>query len=50
MSPKSIEFEQVINRGCGLDVHKENVAGTIMDQQTKIRSCSWKLPGMEEQN
>lgn len=30
MTYKLTEFEQVVHRGCGLDVHKENVVGTIM--------------------
>ena len=29
MSIPTIEFEQLISRGCGLDVHKENVVATI---------------------
>ena len=36
---EKIEFEQVIERGCGLDVHKENVTATItgrgIKQQTR---------------
>lgn len=29
MNTNSILFEQVINRGCGIDVHKENLVATI---------------------
>ena len=32
---KKIEFEQVIEQGCGLDVHKENVTATIMGKGIK---------------
>jgi transposase len=36
---EKVEFEQVIERGCGLDVHKENVTATItgrgIKQQTR---------------
>lgn len=33
MSTKLTEFEQVVSRGCGLDVHKENVVATIMGDE-----------------
>ena len=29
MSTNTIHFEQIIRRGCGLDVHKDNVVATI---------------------
>lgn len=32
---EKVEFEQVIERGCGLDVHKENVTATITGQGIK---------------
>jgi len=32
---KKVEFEQVIERGCGLDVHKENVTATILGKGIK---------------
>jgi transposase len=35
---EKIEFEQVIERGCGLDVHKENVTATIMGKGIKQQS------------
>ena len=39
---KKVEFEQVIERGCGLDVHKENVVATIRGKGlvTQTRSFS----------
>lgn len=32
---EKVEFEQLIERGCGLDVHKENVTATITGQGIK---------------
>lgn len=29
MSTNTVYFEQIISRGCGLDVHKDNVVATI---------------------
>ena len=42
MAEKKVEFEQVIERGCGLDVHKENVVATIKGKGivTQTRSFS----------
>ena len=39
---EEIAFEQVIERGCGLDVHKETVVATIMGKglTTQTRSFS----------
>jgi transposase len=35
---EKVEFELVIERGCGLDVHKENVTATIMGKGIKQQS------------
>ena len=32
---EKVEFEQVIERGCGLDVHKETVTATIKGEGIK---------------
>ncbi len=32
---EKVEFEQVVERGCGLDVHKENVTATIIGKGIK---------------
>jgi transposase len=42
MTEKKVEFEQIIERGCGLDVHKENVVATIKGKGfvTQTRSFS----------
>jgi transposase len=32
---EEVVFEQVIERGCGLDVHKETVVATIMGKGIK---------------
>lgn len=39
---EKVEFEQIIEKGCGLDVHKENVVATIMGKgiSTQTRSFS----------
>lgn len=39
---EKVEFEQVIEKGCGLDVHKENVVATIRGKGivTQTRSFS----------
>lgn len=46
----SIEFEQVIERGCGLDVHKDTVVATIQgkDIQTSTKIYSTFTAGLEE--
>ena len=40
MAKQSIEFEQVIERGCGLDVHRDTVVATVMGKgiQTETRT------------
>ena len=39
METKKVEFDQLINRGCGLDVHKETVVATVkgdgMQEETR---------------
>ena len=30
MGKSNIEFEQVIDKGCGLDVHRDTVVATVM--------------------
>lgn len=41
MDKGSIEFEQVVERGCGLDVHKENVVATIQGKGIKTITKSY---------
>lgn len=38
---EKVEFEQVIERGCGLDVHKENVTATITGQGIKQQTSEF---------
>ena len=35
MSSSGITFEQIVSRGCGLDVHKETVVATIKGEGIK---------------
>ena len=37
-----IEFEQVVDRGCGMDVHKELIVATIQSKFTKTQTKSFK--------
>jgi transposase len=39
---EKVEFEQVIERGCGLDVHKENVTATILGKGIKQQTREFK--------
>jgi transposase len=39
---KQVAFEQVIEKGCGLDVHKENVTATIMGQGIKQKTKEFR--------
>lgn len=41
MDKGSIEFEQVVERGCGLDVHKETVVATIQGKGIKTMTKSY---------
>lgn len=38
MKKQAIEFEQVIERGCGLDVHQETVVATVMGKGIKTET------------
>lgn len=38
MGKSSIEFEQVIDRGCGLDVHRDTVVATVMGKGIKTET------------
>jgi len=38
MGKSSIEFEQVIDRGCGLDVHRDTVVATVMGRGIKTET------------
>ena len=38
MKPDNIEFEQVIERGCGLDVHRDTVVATVMGKGIKTET------------
>jgi len=51
MRKSNIEFEQVISRGCGLDVHHDTVVATVMGKGIKtenrtfgttLRNVSWQ--------
>ena len=39
---EKVEFKQVIERGCGLDVHKENVTATILGKGIKQQTREFK--------
>lgn len=39
---KKVEFEQVIEKGCGLDVHKETVTATILGQGIRQQTREFK--------
>ena len=38
MGKSNIEFEQVIDRGCGLDVHRDTVVATVMGKGIKTET------------
>lgn len=42
MKKKVIEFEQVIECGCGMDVHKDLIVGTIQGKGIKTQTKSFK--------
>ncbi len=35
------EFEQVIERGCGLDVHRDTVVATVMGKGIQTETCTF---------
>ena len=39
---KTVPFEQVILRGCGIDVHKDMVVATISGEGLKTETRSYK--------
>ena len=39
---ETVEFDQVIERGCGLDVHKESVTATILGQGIRQQTREFK--------
>ena len=41
MKQNTIEFEQFVERGCGMDVHKETVVVTIQDKGIKTITKSY---------
>src|SRR5690606_15682183 len=41
MAKESIAFEQVVERGCGLDVHKESVVATVQGKGIKTMTKSY---------
>jgi len=47
---QEIEFEQIIDRGCGLDVHKETVVATVMGKgiETETRTYSTVTSSLTE--
>jgi transposase len=38
MGKSSIEYEQVIDRGCGLDVHRDTVVATVMGKGVQVET------------
>ena len=50
MERKEIEFEQVIERGCGLDVHRDTVVATVMGKeiQTETRTYGTTTRSLKE--
>jgi len=42
MSKRDIEFEQVIDRGCGLDVHRDTVVATVMGTGIKTETRTYE--------
>jgi transposase len=43
MKKNYIEFEQVVERGCGMDVHKEIIVVTIQGKGIKTMTKSFML-------
>lgn len=39
---KNVEFEQVVEKGCGLDVHKDNVVATIRGNGIKTQTMEFR--------
>ena len=50
MAKRIVEFEQVIERDCGLDVHKDTVVATVMGKgiQTETRTYSTTTSSLKE--
>lgn len=50
MAKKNIEFEQVIDRGCGLDVHRDTVVATVMGKgiETETRTFGTTTSSLKE--
>lgn len=50
MRRNNIEFEQVIDRGCGLDVHRDTVVATVMGKgiQTETRTFGTTTSSLNE--
>jgi len=50
MAKRTIEFEQVIERGCGLDVHRDTVVATVMGKgiQTETRTFGTTTSSLKE--
>ena len=40
---KNVEFEQVVEKGCGLDVHKDNVVATIRGNGIKTQTMEFRI-------
>jgi hypothetical protein len=38
MSTKIVTFDQVISRGCGIDVHKQNIVATVSGDEI-VEEC-----------
>lgn len=50
MEKQTIEFEQVVERGCGLDVHRDTVVATVMGKglQTETRTFGTTTSSLKE--
>ncbi len=50
MAKQTIEYEQVIERGCGLDVHRDTVVATVMGKglQTETRTFGTTTSSLKE--
>jgi len=50
MAKQTIEYEQVIERGCGLDVHRNTVVATVMGKgiQTETRTFGTTTSSLKE--
>lgn len=43
MGKSGIEYELVIDRGCGLDVHRYTVVAIVMGKGVQIETCTFGI-------